>query len=184
MPRTLKLLAITLLTCVLAASCRDAAPRGWASSGPGLDELDSYLAARPMYETRKQDQLEGIRRLAASTTSRRRLFDYGMYAAREYFSYSFDSTQFYLKQCLDLAAQIRDTDRYNQAAILLGHLYAKAGHYMEAYNRLFVQLDTSTLSAPLKVEYLMALYDFSHDLEGNSGMVERPPIADQAVYRR
>lgn len=184
MPRTLKLLAVTLLTCVLAASCRDAAPRGWASSGPGLDELDSYLAARPMYETRKQDQLEGIRRLAASTTSRRRLFDYGMYAAREYFSYSFDSTQFYLKQCLDLAAQIRDTDRYNQAAILLGHLYAKAGHYMEAYNRLFVQLDTSTLSAPLKVEYLMALYDFSHDLEGNSGMVERPPIADQAVYRR
>ena len=183
MPRTLKLLAIFLLTSLFAVSCRDGTPDS-VSAYQGLAELDGYVASRPVYEARKQDQLEGIRKLASTSTSRRRLFDSGMYAAREYFSYQFDSTQYYLKQCLDIAAQMRDTGRYNEAAILLGHLYAKAGHYMEAYNRLFVQIDTSTLSEPLREDYLMALYDFSRDLAGNSGMVERPPIADQDYYRR
>jgi len=170
---------LPLLACALLPSCRDA-----SSPASRLAELDGYVASRPVYETRKRDQLEGIRKLAASTRNPRRLFDNGMYAANEYFSYSFDSTQFYLKQCLDIAAQLRDVDRYNQAAITLGHLYAKAGHYMEAYNRLFAQIDTNTLSAPLKIDYLMALYDFSRDLAGNSGMVERPPIQDRDVYRQ
>ena len=170
---------LPLLACVLLPSCRDA-----SSPASRLAELDGYVASRPVYETRKRDQLEGIRKLAASTRNPRRLFDNGMYAANEYFSYSFDSTQFYLKQCLDIAAQLHDVDRYNRAAIRLGHLYAKAGHYMEAYNRLFSQIDTSTLSAPLKIDYLVALYDFSRDLAGNSGMAERPPIQDRDVYRQ
>ena len=169
---------LLLLSLLLAFSCREQ-----RVGYPLLDELDGYVDARPVYETRKQDQLEGIRKLAAATTSQRRLYDYGMYAADEYFSYSFDSTQFYLKQCLDLASRMGDTERYNRAAIQLGHLYAKSGHYMEAYNRLAEQIDTSTLSDALRVEYLMALYDFSRDLAGNSGMVERPPILERSVYR-
>ena len=169
-----------LLLCVLAPSCRE----GASPASRGLAELDSYVAARPVYETRKRDQLEGIRKMIASTSGPRRLFDYGMYAADEYFSYSFDSTQFYLKRCLDIATQLHDVDRYNRAAIRLGHLYAKAGHYMEAYNRLFSQIDTNTLSGQLRIDYLMALYDFSRDLADNSGMVERPPIQDRGVYRQ
>ena len=181
MPHALKILNACLLTCLLAASCREG---GYLPGAGALNELDGYIEARPVYETRKLDQLEGIRRMMASTTSNRRLFDFGMYAADEYFSYSFDSTQFYLKQCLDIASRIHDTDRYNRAAIRLGHLYAKAGHYMEAYNRLLTQIDTSTLSEPLRIEYLMALYDFSRDLAGNSGMVERPEIQERDFYRR
>ena len=166
------------VTLLLAFSCREQRVQY-----PKLDELDSYIAARPVYETRKKDQLEGIWKLAAGTQSARRLCDYSMYAAEEFFSYNFDSTQVCLKKSLELAEQIRDTDRYNRAAIMLGHLYAKAGHYMEAYNRLMGQIDTSTLSEALKVDYLLALYDFSRDLAGNSGMVERPPLAEQEVYR-
>ena len=173
------LLPLALFCCLLPSCSRSAAP-----SYRGLDELDGYVAARPMYETRKQNQLEGIRKMAESTTNRRRLFDYGMYAANEYFSYSFDSTQFYLRKCLDIAGQLGDSERYNQAAILLGHLYAKAGNYMEAYDRLLNQIDTASLSEALRVEYLMALYDFSRDLAGNSGMVERPQIQERDVYRQ
>ena len=166
------------LCLLLAFSCRER-----RSSYPLLDELDGYLEARPVYETRKQDQLEGIRKLAAATTIPWQLYDYGMFAAEEYFSYSFDSTQFYLRQCLDLADRLEDTERYNRAAIRLGHLYAKSGHYMEAYSRLTEQIDTSSLSDALRVEYLMALYDFSRDLAGNSGMADRPPLPDRSVYR-
>lgn len=180
MPHKSVSLTILLLTALLSVSCVERT----APLSRELAELEGYIAARPVYETRKKDQLEGIRKMAESTTNRRRLFDYGMYAANEYFSYSFDSTAFYLKKCLDLAGELRDTDRYNQASILLGHLYAKAGHYMEAYNRLFNQIDTSTLSQAHRVDYLMALYDFSRDLAGNSGMVERPPIQERDVYRQ
>ena len=65
-----------------------------------------------------------------------------------------------------VGGQLGDSERYNQAAILLGHLYAKAGNYMEAYDRLLNQVDTASLSEALRVEYLMALYDFSRDLAG------------------
>lgn len=180
MPHALKILTACLLTCLLAVACREGTP----AMHRGLEELEGYVSMRPVYEARKRDQLEGIRKMASSATSPRRRFDYLLFAADEYFSYSFDSTQYYLKQCLDVAAGIRDTDRYNRAAIRLGHLYAKAGHYMEAYNRLFTQIDTATLSGPLRVEYLMALYDFSRDLAGNSGMVERPQIQDRDFYRQ
>ena len=178
-----KFLPLLLAGCIFAVSCRDAAPRRPAPRYRGLEELEGYIAARPVYENRKRDQLEGIRKLAAVTQSPRRLYDYAMHAAEESFSYSFDSTQFYLKRAMDLASGLGDVDRYNRAAINLGHLYAKAGHYMEAYNRLFTQIDTTTLSEPLRIEYLMALYDFSSDLAGNSGMVERPQIAESDVYR-
>ena len=161
MPHRFPVRIFLLFACALMPSCRDA-----SSPSRRLAELDGYVASRPVYETRKRDQLEGIRKLAASTSGSRRLFDYGMYAADEYFSYSFDSTQFYLKRCLDIATQLRDVDRYNRA------------------DRLFSQIDTNTLSDPLRIDYLMALYDFSRDLAGNSGMVERPPIQDRDVYRQ
>lgn len=170
---------ILSLFALVAASCSEKT----AAPSPDLAELDGYIAARPVYETRKRDQLEGIRKLMSETQSPRRQYDYSLYAAEEFFSYSFDSTQAHLKRCLELADRIRDRERYNRAAIRLGHLYAKAGHYMEAYARLTEQIDTSTLSEPLRVEYLLALYDFSRDLAGNSGMVERPAIADREVYR-
>lgn len=49
-----------LVTVLLAVSCREQRVQY-----PKLDELDGYIAARPVYETRKRDQLEGIRKLAA-----------------------------------------------------------------------------------------------------------------------
>ena len=180
MPHALKILTACLLTCLLAVSCREGAS---SASGSALDELDGYIAARPVYETRKRDQLDGIRKMMLSATTPRRKFDYTLNAAEEFFSYSFDSTQFYLQRCLRLATQIGDRNRYNQATILLGHLYAKSGHYMEAHTR-FSQIDTSTLTPSHRVVYLMALYDFSRDLAGNSGVVDRPPIESQDTYRQ
>ena len=74
-------------------------------------------------------------------------------------------------------------ERKNAAAIRLGHLYTKSGNYMEAHQVLYDQIDTSTLSEELKTEYLLALYDFSRDLSGNSGMVERLSIPPYGPYR-
>ena len=169
---------------LLALSCRKEASSSAGIPFRTLDELDGYVAARSVYETRKRDQLDGIRRMVEAATSDRSRYDNLLFAADEFFSYSFDSTQYYLKQCLDLAERMRDRERYNRAAIRLGHLYAKAGSYMEASNRLLYQIDTNTLSETLWEEYLMALYDFSRDLAGNSGMVERPPIQDRDIYRQ
>lgn len=169
------LLLITLAT--LAAACSP-------HKKDLLSELDGYVSARSVYMAAKTTQMEALTRLAQSTPDPLRRYDLEMDIASRYFAFSFDSTQAYLKHCQELAlTPLRDNERYNRASIQLGHLYAKAGNYMEAYNLLYDQIDTSALSEALKQEYLFALYDFSRDLAGNSGMVEKLAIPDRNTYR-
>ena len=148
-----------------------------------LDELDGYLALREAYAAKKQNQLDVYRNLAQATTDPARRYELEMVAAEEYFAFSFDSTQAYLKNCQALAAQMGDQERHNQAAIMLGHLYDKAGNYLEATQILYNQIDTSSLSPELKAEYYWTLYDYSKDMAGNSGMVERMSIPPAASFR-
>ena len=151
--------------------------------GDPLTELDGYVSARSVYMAAKTTQMEALARLAHSTADPQRRYDLEMDIASQYFAFSFDSTQVYLKSCQELAQGLKDSERYNRASIQLGHLYAKAGSYMEAYNLLYGQIDTNALSPALKQEYLYSLYDFSRDLSGNSGMVERLSIPDRKIYR-
>ena len=150
-----------------------------------LAQLDGYVGARQMYDARKKDQMEALSRLAqASAGDPARRYEIEMDMAREYFAFSFDSTQAYLKHCQALALNVlHDMDRYNRSSIMLGHLYAKAGSYMEAHTVFYDQIDTSLMSDLLKADYFLALYDFSRDLSGNSGMVERFDIPDRSIYR-
>jgi hypothetical protein len=149
-----------------------------------LTELDGYVSAREVYVAHKLDQMEALRKMAQSISDPALRFETEMSIADAYFSFSFDSTQHYLKHCQEIASErLRDRDRFNEASIRLGHLYAKAGSYMEAYNLLYQQIDTASLSPALMTEYLLVLYDFSLDLAGNSGMVEQLRIADAASFR-
>lgn len=117
---------ILLLFLPLALSCGREVARVSPSLARGLEDLDSYVAARPVYETRKRDQLDGIRHRIAATADPSRRLDLCLYAADEFFSYNFDSTQYYLKEAIDLASKIHDPDRQDEASIRLGHLYAKS----------------------------------------------------------
>ena len=176
------LLPLMLVLALLSACQRPA--RLDRSTRRLLGELDGYVAAREVYVARKLDQMDALRKLVAATPDPVMRFETEMNVASEYFSFSFDSTQHYLKHCQELALnELHDRDRYNLASIRLGHLYAKAGSYMEAYNLLYQQIDTTQLSEALMTEYLQALYDFSMDLAGNSGMVERLNIANAASFR-
>lgn len=148
-----------------------------------LVELDGYVSSRPLYETRKKGQIDALRRLMNTSSDARRKLDLSRELADEYFAYNFDSTQFYLKKCMDMAQALGDEERYYSASLELGHLYAKAGHFMEAYNRLYEQTDEESLPESLRADYLFDLFDFSRDLAGNSGMVERLSIPDRDVYR-
>ena len=149
-----------------------------------LHELDGYVDAREVYVARKLDQMDALRKLFRTTEDPDHRYDLAMTMADEYFAFSFDSTQAYLKHCQDLAQRLADPERYDRATIRLGHLYAKAGSYMEANGILYGQIDTSRLSEGLMTEYLYDLYDFSMDLAGNSGMVERLSIPTAASFRK
>ena len=117
-----------------------------------LNELDGYVAARDVYVARKLDQMDALRKLCRTTDDPERLYELEMNIADEYFAFSFDSTQAYLKHCQELALDpLKDRERYDRASVQLGHLYAKAGNYMEASNLLYGQIDTSTLSEQLIV---------------------------------
>ena len=174
---------ILLLTAVLTG-CERAGDGDWdAPTRQLLGELDGYVAARHIYMASKLDQLDAFRKVAQSAQDRALRYEAEMKMADEYFPFSFDSTQLYLKHCQTLARALDDRDRYDRASIQLGHLYAKAGNYMEAYNLLYEQIDTARLSEERMTQYLQALYDFSMDLSGNSGMVERFNIPDAAGFR-
>lgn len=172
------------LILLLAVSCGCGQRQDEAPPYPVLDELDPYLAERQLYVSRKGDLLDGIRKMYDAAQDPVQRYDIGLYAAKESFSYSFDSTQFYLMNCLDLAKQLGDRERHDQANILLGKLYDKSGYYKEAWTRLNDQIDTNLLSETLKVEYLMAMYLFSRDLSGSIGAVEIPPIQHRDIYRQ
>ena len=147
-----------------------------------LSELDGYISARDMYEAKKKDRLEALTRLYREEQLPDRRYDLGMRIADEYFAYSFDSTQIWLKRCIALAGD--DSEKADRASVRLGRLYTKSGNYMEAHQVLYGQIDSAQLAyPPLRQEYLLALYDFSHDLSGNSGMVERLSIPPEVPYR-
>ena len=167
---------------ILVSACM-APPRTDRKTQKLLDELDGYLAARELYIAKKQDQLDAYRRLIAATQDPVSRYELEIISAGDYFPFSFDSTQVYLKSAQALAQSISDKERYNQATIMLGHLYEKAGNYLEANQILYSQLDPATLSEGLKAEYYWVLYDFSKDMAGNSGMVERMSIPPAASFR-
>lgn len=170
--------AVSLLLC----GCRQA--RLDQQTRQLLGELDGYVAAREVYVARKLDQMDALRKLAEATLDPQLRYETEINIAAEYFSFQFDSTQHYLKHCQELALwPLRDRERFVLASIRLGHLYAKAGSHMEAYRLLYEQIDTTGLSETLKTEFLLALYDFSLDLAGNSGLVDQLNIADADSFR-
>ena len=173
-----------LLAVVLGTAACGRAPRPDRGTRELLNELDGYVGARDVHLARKRDQMEALGKLARATADPLRRYELEMNIAREYFAFSFDSTQLYLKHCQELARnELRDKALYNDASIQLGHLYAKAGSYLEASQLLYGGIDTMFFSESQRAEYIWALYDFSKDLAGNSGMVERLSIPPESSFR-
>ena len=176
-------IGVWLAVALGAAACART-PRPDRGTQQLLLELDGYTRASNMYVARKLDQMEALGKLARSTQDPLRRYELEMNIAREFFAFSFDSTQFYLKHCQELARDVLgDQDLYNESSILLGHLYDKAGSYLEASQLLYGDIDTSTFSKPMMAEYMWVLYDFSKDLAGNSGMVEKLSIPPDSSFR-
>ena len=175
-------ISLLALTALMAASCI-APPSLDKKTRLLMDELDGYLALREAYAAKKQNQLDVYRNLAQATTDPARRYELEMLLAQEYFAFNFDSTQHYVKHCQTLARGMEDEELFNQASIMLGHLYDKAGNYLEATQILYSQIDTNALSEELKAEYFWTLYDYSKDMAGNSGMVERMSIPPAESFR-
>lgn len=167
---------------ILVSACM-APPRTDRKTQKLLDELDGYLAAKELYVAKKKDQLDAYRRLIGATQDPASRYELEMIAASDFFAFSFDSTQVYLKSAQALAQKLGDRERYLQASIELGHLYEKAGNYLEASQILYDQIDPASLPSPLQAEYYWVLYDFSKDMAGNSGMVDMMSIPSAASFR-
>ena len=148
-----------------------------------LRGLDAVLVRSETFRQRKEDRLNVLRSVFQSSRDLQTKADVAVELGEAYFSYRYDSARYYLNQSLALAEQIGDRQRYSATSVRLGHLYAKAGHFMEAYSALFNQVDSTCLSPSGKVDYLYALYDFSRDLEGNAVALEGLPLPDRRSFR-
>ena len=134
-------ISVLLAVALGVAACRPA-PRPDRATQQLLLELDGYTSAANMYVARKLDQMDALGKLARSTRDPLRRYELEMNIAREFFAFSFDSTQLYLKHCQELARDVlEDQDLYNETS------------------------------------------DYSKDLAGNSGMVEKLSIPPAASFR-
>ena len=149
-----------------------------------LDELDAVLVQSQTYRQRKEDRLDVLRSVYRSSRDSQTMADVALELGNTYFSYRYDSARFYLNRSLDLAHAMEDMKRLNAAAVCLGHLDAKAGHFMEAYSTLSSLVDTTALSDEGKIDYLYAWYDFSRDLESNAVALEGLPLPDRVSIGR
>ena len=170
---------LLLLAALSVLSCRVD-----RSADEHLDGLDAILVQSPTYRQRKEDRLDVLRSVFQASRDRQTKADVALELGNTYFSYRYDSARFYLNRSLDLADEVGDWKRFNAAAVRLGHLDAKAGHFMEAYSTLTSLVDTTILSDEGKVDYLYSLYDFSRDLEGNAVQLEGLPLPDRAAISR
>ena len=157
---------------------------GCQSSDRVLDSLDETLSGTEAFVRRKEDRLDVLRGVFQSSKDPQTKADVALELGNTYFSYRYDSARFYLNRSLDLADDVQDWNRFAVAATRLGHLDAKAGHFMEAYTTLYNLVDTTMLSEDAKVDYLYALYDFSRDLEGNSVELDELPMPDRETIGR
>ena len=165
------------LAAALLAGCRP--------SERVLDSLDETLSGTESYVQRKEDRLDVLRGVFQSSKDPQTKADVALELGNTYFSYRYDSARFYLNRSLDLADDVQDWTRFAVAATRLGHLDAKAGHFMEAYTTLYNLVDTTMLSGDAKVDYLYALYDFSRDLEGNAVALDELTMPDrESIGRR
>ena len=171
--------AFLLLTALSVLSCRVDRPADEALAG-----LDAILSQSAGYRQRKEDRLDVLRGVYQSSKDPQTKADVALELGDTYFSYRYDSARFYLNRSLDLADDVADWTRFNAAAVRLGHLDAKAGHFMEAYSTLVNLVDTTLLSGEAKIDYLYALYDFSRDLENNAVALEGLPLPDRAPLQR
>ena len=168
-------LTLLLFLALVLTSCR--------SENRLLEEMDGYMARSEEFRHRKEHQLEALRSLYLTAREPEVRADIALQSADAYFSYRYDSARVYLNRCLDLSAERGDAARYQSALVRLGHLDAKAGHFVEAYNTLFNQVDTLLLSEEDKADFFYYAYDLCKDLEGNSVSLESLPMPDRLAYR-
>lgn len=142
-----------------------------------LSSLDELIAVRDRYDALFQDRVALMKDRDGAS------FDGCMALAAEYFSFSFDSTRHYLLRCWEMADREGDPIRRNQAAIDLGRLYTTAGHYIEAYTRLFNEVDTTALTPELRKSYLSVLYQFEQGVRDAEGTVSEsmPDLPEEGV---
>ena len=173
--------SLILLSAACVLSC--GAPERGDEVSSALAGLDKQLQEREAYVGQKLQRLDAYRNLAAATMDPDGRIEVEMLLSREFFPFSFDSTQAHLKAAQALALSAGSGERYLEATIQLGHLYEKAGNYLEASAILLDQIDSAALPPSLKAEYYWTLYDFSSDVSGNSGVVEQHSLPPADAFR-
>lgn len=171
---------ITACLALLGALLTSCSPSG-GKHNPALDGLDGYLSARQLYETRKLDKIEALRKiLPPEGGDPKQRFTVCFNLAEEFFSYKFDSTETWLRRGIAAAEEAGDPLLRTKAEILLADLYSTAGHFLDA-DRLFSVISGKALPEVLQRAFNYAYYRFARSLQDNPGIIESVPVPDLAA---
>jgi len=162
MNRSRKLL-LTLGAALLCCGVRGAehSPR----LAEALAGLDAAIESRANYETIKLTHIRQLEQMYTSNNaSPEQRYQMGLSLYEEYEGYQFDKAQSYLQQNLELAERMGDREKIAETLIVLGHLYASAGFYLEAQDILDNRIDEQALSKELRLRYFLAQQKLNNEL--------------------
>lgn len=133
-----------------------------------LSELDDAIELRPESEQRKLGRINSLKTSYGLAHAYSDRFALAKSIIDEYFSYNFDSTLVWLGRCRNLSVEAKKSDDVIWADLKLGEMLAGAGYYMESYDVLENQVDSSSVPESLRSNYFFALYRLSENITNNS----------------
>lgn len=122
-----------------------------------LTVLDNAIIHHGIYSREKESRIDRLRNRIAENKSLAGIYEANLMLFREFKAYRCDSSILYLNRNIDVAGQLEDQERINESKLMLSHLLASSGMYLEATG-IIKTIDKNKLSGKLLIDYYVC-YD-------------------------
>lgn len=150
-----------LITGICLAAC-SGSPEGDACRS-ALRQLDETLAQKEVYEQYLLDRVAVLRSVKSEHGDSVQIYNLNRRIAKEFISYSMDSTMMYLGECRKIASGLGDRTMMLESDIMIAEEYTLAGYHLEA-NELLRTIDPGALPESLLYPYYEAQHNLAKEL--------------------
>ena len=168
------LLSITLLSTITAS----------ASQSTAFMRLDSLIANQNSNIKRMEQTIAVAKKKLNGNIGPEKEFDINNELYRAYAEFQNDSAQKFMRRNIEIAQQLNDNERLNEAKLNLMHMLTKA-YLLDEVDEMVAQLDTNMLSPSQIIDYYKILSDiYLFKLEFHKGSVYEEQYQQQLTLLR
>lgn len=153
------------ISVLMAGFCLAAC--SWSKDGDecrsALRQLDETLGQRKVYEQYLLDRVSVLISVRSENGDSVQIYNLNRRIAKEFISYSVDSTMKYLGECRKIATGLGDRAMILESDIMIAEEYTLAGYHLEA-NELLRTIDPGKLPENLVYPYYEAQHNLAKEL--------------------